>query len=302
MKTNEITNVSSIISFHKLMGLPSPEHPKISVIDLSDLQISENTNPFMFTFYAIAIKPDFKGKMRYGQSEYDFDEGMMTFVAPHQVISFQNEIQTKLSGWLMLIHPDFLWNSPLAQTIKQYDYFTYRANEALFLSDKEQKMMIDIFQTIREEYHTRIDKFSKEIITAQVELLLKYAQRFYDRQFILREKPNHLVLSRLEDFVSEYINGKQGLENGIPTVQSASAFLNISPNYLSRLLQSLTGQTTQQYLQDKLIEMAKIRLSTTGLSVSQIAYELGFEHPQSFSKLFKKKTNLTPLVFRSSFD
>jgi AraC-like DNA-binding protein len=284
------------------MGLPSPEHPKISVIDLSDLQISENTNPFMFTFYAIAIKPDFKGKMRYGQSEYDFDEGMMTFVAPHQVISFQNEIQTKLSGWLMLIHPDFLWNSPLAQTIKQYDYFTYRANEALFLSDKEQKMMIDIFQTIREEYHTRIDKFSKEIITAQVELLLKYAQRFYDRQFILREKPNHLVLSRLEDFVSEYINGKQGLENGIPTVQSASAFLNISPNYLSRLLQSLTGQTTQQYLQDKLIEMAKIRLSTTGLSVSQIAYELGFEHPQSFSKLFKKKTNLTPLVFRSSFD
>ena len=202
----------------------------------------------------------------------------------------------------MVIHPDFLWNTPLAKTIKQYEYFDYSVHEALFLSDKEETMAISIMQHIQQEYEANIDKFSQSLIIAQIELLLTYAERFYQRQFITRKITNHNILDRLEDLLTACFAGELLSKKGLPTVQSIAAALNISPNYLSGLLKAWTGQSTQQHIHDKLIQKAKERLSTTELSVSEIAYELGFEHPQSFSKLFKSKTRLSPLEFRQSFN
>ncbi|WP_317132458.1 helix-turn-helix domain-containing protein [Pseudobacter ginsenosidimutans] len=207
-----------------------------------------------------------------------------------------------LQGWMLFIHPDFLWNTPLAKKIKQYEYFSYSTNEALFLSDKEETIMNGIIDNIRYEYNANIDKFSQDVIIAQLELLFTYAQRFYERQFITRKVTNHQILSRLEMLLSEYFNSNDLISKGLPTVQFVSDSLNISPSYLRSLLKTLTGQSTQQHIHDKLIEKAKEKLSTTELSVSEIAYELGFEHLQSFSKLFRAKTKQTPSEFRQSFN
>jgi len=200
------------------------------------------------------------------------------------------------------VHPDFLWNTPLAKSLKQYEYFDYSVHEALFLSEKEEITIIGLMQNIQQEYHSNIDKFSQNVMIAQLELLLNYADRFYHRQFITRKITNHKILNRLEDMLNEYFNSDDLIKKGLPTVQHIAATLNVSPNYLSGLLKTLTGQSTQQHIHDKLIEKAKEKLSTTDLSVSEIAYELGFEHPQSFSKLFKTKTNFSPLEFRQSFN
>lgn len=301
MKTNEIKKFETIKEFHRYFGLPDPEHPHISIVSLSDMRTEECFRTFSFSFFSsIAFKKVFQGTMRYGQSTYDFDKGMMSFVAPDQIFSFQHDAKTKHSGWIILIHSEFLWNTNLAKTIKQYDFFDYSVHEALFLSEQEQQIILQIFQLIREEYHSRIDKFSKDVIIAQLELLFKYVSRFYERQFITRDKPNHLILSKLEAFVKEWYERAE--INGIPTVQLVSGYLHISPSYLSRMLQSLIGQSTQQYLQKKLIDKAKERLANADLSVSEIAYELGFEHPQSFNKLFKKHTELTPSEFKKSLN
>jgi AraC family transcriptional activator of pobA len=202
----------------------------------------------------------------------------------------------------LLIHPDYLWNTPLSKTIKQAEYFSYSVNEALHLSEKEETTITGIMQNIAHEYHSNIDKFSEGVIIAQIELLLTYADRFYQRQFITRKIANHTMLNRLEDTLTAYFNSKDLMEKGIPTVQYIAETLNVSPNYLSDLLKVLTGQNTQQHIHEKLIEKAKEKLSATNLSVSEIAYELGFAHPQSFSKLFKTKTNFSPSAFRQSFN
>ena len=206
------------------------------------------------------------------------------------------------TGWSLLIHPDFLWNTPLAQKIKQYEYFGYAVHEALHLSDKEEKMIITIMKNIQQEYQSNIDKFSQDVIIAQIELLLTYSERFYNRQFITRKISNHEILARLEKLLEEHFNDDSLSKKGLPTVQFIAENLNVSPNYLSGLLKHLTGQSTQQHIHNKLIEKAKEKLSTTNSSVSEIAYELGFEHQQSFSKLFKTKTNISPLEFRQSFN
>lgn len=304
MKNKEFQRIKTITEYHQLRGLPSPEHPLISVIDLGSISHFQlkKTISFVFDFYAIALKRNFKGKMRYGQQEYDFDEGVMSFIAPGQVFSFETDLNSELSGCLILVHPDFLWNTPLAKTIKKYEYFEYSANEALFLSEKEEKIITNIKQIIQQEYHSNIDKFSQDLIIAQLELLLIYSDRYYNRQFLTRKKSNHIIINQVEEILNKYINSDRVVENGLPTVHYISASLNVSPSYLSRLLKTLTGQSTQQHIHDKLIEIAKERLSTTDLSVSEIAYKLGFEHPQSFSKLFKTKTNLSPLEFRHSFN
>jgi len=244
------------------------------------------------------------GKMRYGQQEYDFDEGVMFFISPNQVFSIEADPHSTVqrSGWMLLVHPDFLWKTPLAKKIKQYEYFGYSVNEALFLSEKEETAMNAIIQSIQQEYHSNIDKFSQNIIISQIETLLNYAERFYHRQFITRKITNHQILDRLEALLTEHFNSDDLIEKGLPTVQYIAGALNISPKYLSSLLKVLTGQTAQQHVHEKLIEKAKEKLSTTSLSVSEIAYELGFEHSQSFSKLFKSKTSLSPLEFRRNFN
>lgn len=295
----------TISEFHKFRELPKPEHPLISVINLESVkQAPANETSLVKDFYSIALKRNFNAKIKYGQQEYDFDEGIMFFISPGQVfrIEVEKDSTLKQSGWMLLLHPDFLWNTPLAKAIKQYEYFDYSVNEALFLSEKEETTIAGIMQNIQEEYHSNIDKFSQDIIIAQLELLFNYADRFYHRQFITRKIANHNILNRLEYILAGYFNSDTLIKKGLPTVQYIADTLNVSPGYLSGLLKTLTGQSTQQHIHDKLIEKAKEKLSVTGLSVSEIAYELGFEHPQSFSKLFKTKTNLSPLEFRNTFN
>lgn len=282
-----------------------PEHPLISVVNVEAMRVLGNDDPagMVFDFYVIALKRTPNAKMRYGQQEYDFDEGILVFMAPGQVLRIELLEDTEIihTGWLLYIHPDFFWHTSLANTIKKYDFFDYSVNEALFLSEKEEAIISGILQNIRQEYHTNIDNYSHNIIIAQLELLLSYSERFYQRQFITRKITNHTILSRLETIIDGYFNDNELSGKGLPTVTYVARSLNISPGYLSGLLKVLTGKSTQQHIHDKLIEKAKEKLSTTGLSVSEIAYELGFEHPQSFSKLFKTKTSLSPLEFRQSF-
>lgn len=204
---------------------------------------------------------------------------------------------------MVAAHPSrFFWNTSATKTIKQYEYFSYSVNEALYLSEKEEETITSVLRNIEQEYHSNIDKFSQPVILAQFELLLNYADRFYHRQFITRNITNHKILTRSEEILKEYFNSDDLIEKGLPTVHDIAQSLNVSPNYLSSLLKVLTGQSTQQHIHDKLIEKAKEKLSLTNLSVSEIACDLGFEHSQSFSKLFKTKTNLSPLEFRQSFN
>ena len=228
----------------------------------------------------------------------------MFFMSPGQVFSMDMKPgETKApAGWILFIHPDFLWNTPLATNIKRYGFFDYSVNESLCLFPKEEKKTISLIRNIQQEYRANIDHFSQNIIIAHIELLLTYSERFYQRQFITRKVEHHQVLTRLEDLLNRYFNSDDLIEKGLPTVQYISDNLHISPDYLRGLLKTLTGMNTQQHIHDKLIEKAKEKLSTTALSVSEIAYALGFEHPQSFNKLFKTKTQVFPLVFRQSFN
>lgn len=298
--------IKTITEFHRFRGLPTPEHPLISIVDYAAIRhLPENNQlSWVLDFYSISLKRTSNAKMRYGQQEYDFDEGVLFFMAPGQVFSIEvnNNSPVKHSGWILLVHPDFLWGTPLAKTIRQYEYFDYSVNEALFLSEKEETIITGIIQNIQQEYHSNIDKFSQDIIIAQLGLFLNYAERFYQRQFITRKITNHSLLDRLEDILAAYFSNDDLVKKGLPTVQYVAKALNVSPGYLSGVLKLLTGQSTQQHIHDKLIEKAKEKLSTTALSVSEIAYGLGFEHPQSFSKLFKTKTSLSPLAFRQSFN
>jgi len=297
---------ASLSDAHRAFGFLKPTHPLISLISDSSerLQITRPSVPHVLGFYKISYRPKFSGKLKYGQDYYDFDEGGLLFAAPGQIVGGNNsdEEVAGCSVVSLLIHPDFLLHYPLAKKIKQYGFFSYSANEALHLSDKEKETILSIFKIIEEELNSRIDDFSQDVIISQIELLLNYANRFYRRQFITRKAANNNLLEKLEEVLNEYFNNEVSLTKGIPTVQYIAGNLNISPSYLSDMLRSLTGQNAQHLIHHKLIEKAKEKLSTTSLSVSEVAYELGFEHPQSFSKLFKTKTNLSPLEFRRSFN
>lgn len=302
---NNPIRIKTISQFHTLRGLPKPKHPLISVINFEDMEQTSGSHKqsLIFDFYMISVKRDMDHKYRYGQQDYDFDEGIMFGMAPHQVLSvMRGENGKNPSGWMIMIHPDFLWNTPMATSIKKYDFFDYSVNEALFLSEDEEIKVNQIIENIKQEYQTNIDKFSQNIIISQLETLLNYSDRFYQRQFITRHKAHHQFLEQLEILLDNYFEGNNLKEQGLPSVQYLSDEFNMSPQYMRSLLKSLTGQTTQQHIHEKLIEKAKEKLSTTNLSVSEIAYELGFEHSQSFSKLFKTKTNFSPLEFRQSFN
>jgi AraC-like DNA-binding protein len=298
---------SSLSEAHEKFGLPKPKHPLISFINNVKNPISNQGAPqgsHVLNFYKIAYKSSRPGKLKYGQGYYDFDEGGLLFAAPNQVIGNRNdanEVTGTCSLYTLLIHPDFLLNYPLAKKIKQYGFFSYSVNEALYLSEEEKNMIISIFEMIETELNSRIDDFSQDVVISQLELLLNYANRFYRRQFITRKAASNDLLLKLEDLLNQRFES-QSATHGIPTVQYLADQLNISPSYLSDMLRVLTGKSAQQHIHDKLIEKAKEMLSTTSLSVSEVAYALGFEHAQSFSKLFKTKTNLSPLAFRHSFN
>ncbi|MDO5616009.1 MAG: helix-turn-helix transcriptional regulator [Cruoricaptor ignavus] len=298
---SEIPDIKSVTEFHRLFGLPKPLHPLISVINFEevDFMLSDVWKHFVNNMYSISIKKGETGRVKYGQTEYDFDEGIMTLTAPKQVISIEKVEAVKLTGFKLLIHPDFLQGFPLAKTIREYSYFSYTNNKALFLSDKEEQIVLNLFKSIEQEYQNNIDQFSQEVIIANIELLLVHIDRYYNRQFISRKNISHDTLSKVDKLLTDHFNSEL---NQLPTVQYLANELNITSAYLSDLLKNLTGQTAQQHIHEKLIEKAKELLSTTHLSVSEIAYQLGFEFPQSFNKLFKNKTNFSPLEFRQSFN
>lgn len=305
MKKKVLHRIKTISEYHSVMGLPRPEHPLISVINYNSIELPCRAQmSLVFDFYSVSLDRDFKGKMKYGQQLGDFDEGVLFFMSPGQVFTVDVEKGNIInrSGWMLLVHPDFLWSTPLAKNIRQYEYFDYSANEALFLSEKEEAAIVGILENMAQEYQSNIDKFSQPVIIAQLELLLTYADRFYQRQFITRKIANHTVLDHLEDLLNACFMSDALAADGLPTVQYVAASLNVSPGYLSGLLKALTGRSTQQYIHDKVIANAKEKLSTTNLSVSEIAYALGFDHPQSFSRLFKAKTNFSPLEFRAGFN
>lgn len=299
-------HIPSIAQQNQLLGLTKPKHPLFSLLRFEDFpktEIEQRTK-LISDLYQIVLK---KGvpcevQVQYGQTSYDFGEGVMSFFAPKQVNIVEVGNFVPQSGWTLAIHPDFFRGYPITQKIKSYEFFDYAVNEALILSDEEQKSIENIFIQIEKEANLPIDNFSQDVIISNIDLLLTYCNRYYNRQFITRKVTNHKILVRLEKLLADYFNSDDLISKGLPTAQFVSDNLNVSASYLSRLLKTLTGQSTQQHIHDKLIDKAKEKLSTTNLSVSEIAYELGFEHSQSFSKLFKTKTKLSPLEFRQSFN
>ncbi len=302
-KENNLRRFDSLSDLHRVLGLPKPLHPMISLVNNMDNKVALDRLPdaHILNFYKISYKANLQGKFRYGQHFYDFEEGGLFFLSPGQVVTNQ-DYSGDHTGYTLLIHPDFLLTYTLLKKIRQYGFFSYAVNEALHLSEQEKLTVLSIFRIIEEELAGRIDDFSQDVIISQVELLLNYANRFYKRQFITRKAANSDLLQKLERLLDEYFSDDKSLSSGIPTVQYLSENLAVSPGYLSDMLRSLTGQNAQQHIHEKLIEIAKEKLSTTELSVSEIAYELGFEHPQSFSKLFKAKTTFSPVEFRASFN
>lgn len=296
--------VKSIAQQHQILSLPKPEHPLVSILRFEDFHIlrSESTIKFTMDFYTVTIKKNCDCKVLYGQTPYDFDEGVMSFFGPEQILNQEGDFTPPTGGWLLSFHPDFIRNYPLGQKIKKYGFFHYSMNEALILSEKEEISVENIFSIINNEYHLPIDSFSQDVIVSQLDLLFTYCNRYYTRQFVTRKTPSSDLLTKMENLLESYFSSSQITDEGLPSVTYLAEQFNMSPKYLSDTLRSLTGQSTQQHIQDKLMDQAKQILATTNLSVSEIAYKLGFEYPQSFNKLFKKKTNLSPLEFRQSFN
>lgn len=303
MKINEINSVSQ---FHQLCGLEKPMHPLVSIVCFEDFVWDEENTDFWKHYtdnlYTISIKRGMTSNIQYGQTHYDFNDGVLVVTAPKQVFGFGNvdEIKdTKVTGYKLLFHPDLLHGYPLTKNIHNYGFFSYSNNKALFLSDKEEQIILNLFQSIEQECQNNLDKFSQDVLIANIELLLVHIDRYYNRQFFTRKNISNDTLTRMEEILNIYFDTNA---NQLPTVQYIADQLNLSPIYLSDLLKNLTGLTAQQHIHERMIDKAKELLSTTNLSVSEIAYQLGFEFPQSFNKLFKKKTDQTPLEFKQSFN
>jgi AraC family transcriptional activator of pobA len=299
----KVVKLGSITEIHRLLGIPGPAHPLISLLDTRDERINLSRLPvsYVTTLYKISFINKLGGKFRYGQGFYDFDEGGMVFTAPNQIVG-STAIYKGNEGYSLIFHQDFLHGYPLAAKIKQYGFFSYASNEALHLSEQERCTVSSVFTIIQEELSNRIDDFSHEVVIAQIELLLSYARRFYKRQFLTRQAASSDLLQRLEELLDAYFKEDKPANRGLPTVQYLAEQLNYTPNYLSDMLRSLTGLNVQQHIHEKLIGRSKELLSTTTLTISEIAYQLGFEHSQSFSRLFKTKTRLSPVQFRQTFN
>jgi AraC family transcriptional activator of pobA len=299
----KVVKLASITEIHRLLGIPGPLHPLITLLDTREERVNLSRLPvsYVTTLYKISFISKLGGKFRYGQSYYDFDEGSMVFTAPNQIVG-STKIYKGNEGYSLIFHQDFLQGYPLAAKIKQYRFFSYASNEALHLSEQERRTVSTIFTIIQEELNSRIDDFSHEVVIMQIELLLSYAKRFYKRQFLTRHAADNDFLVKFEKILNGFFENKRAADHGLPTVQYLADQLNYTPDYLSDLLRSLTGLNAQQHIHERLIEKSKELLSTTTLTISEVAFSLGFEHPQSFSRLFKIKTKLSPVQFRSSLN
>ena len=286
MRENNINTINSVMQYHQICGLPKPLHPLVSVVNLEEIDFFLNEEfwrHYANNLYTISIKKGMTSKLIYGQTEFDFDDGVLVVTAPKQVISIEKLEKIELTGYKLIFHPDFLQGYPLAKTIHNYSFFSYSTNKALFLSDKEEEIVLNLFKSIEQECANNTDKFSQDVLIANIELLLVHIDRYYNRQFLTRKKISNDTLSKMEEILNRYFEAEH---TQLPTVQYIADQLNLSPTYLSDLLKNLTGLTAQQHIHEKLIEKAKELLFTSNLSVSEIAYQLGFEFPQSFNKLF----------------
>lgn len=296
--------LNSVSELHQFLNIKKPTHPLVSVVNLDDINciLPDGMNTIVYNFYTFYLKKNFDGKIKYGQQYYDFDGGIMTFFAPKQMLTIEENSSAKVEGWMIVFHPDFIQSYSLAKRIKDYGFFSYASNEALHLSDKEENIISGLLENLLVEVEAMTDTFTQDVVVSHIDLLLNYCNRFYNRQFITRKKASNDLFLKFEDLLTAYYKNDDLSVAGLPTVQYFAEQLFVSPHYLNDMLKNLTGQTTQQHIQNQLLEKAKELLTTTELSVSEVAYQLGFEYPQSFNKVFKNKTNQTPLEFRQSFN
>jgi AraC-like DNA-binding protein len=289
-------NISALM--HRL-HLPKPMHPLVALVDYDETKpdVSSAGSQFLLHFYKIAFKSKFNGQARYGPGSYDFHEGGLAFVAPNQLVELSSDLEEH-EGYALYFHPDLLSRYPLSKNIHQYGFFSYSVTEALFLSEKEKKIITAIFELIQIELGNNIDRFSQDLLVSQIELLLNHCNRFYNRQFLTRNVLHHDLIDQMNLYLNNRVAKQQTAISGLPTTQEVAAHLNVSQRYLSDMLKSLTGKTTQQHIHLRLVEKAKELLTSDLSTTAEVAYQLGFEHPQSFNKLFKQKTGLTPAAFR----
>lgn len=292
----------SIADLARRLGLPKPLHLLAGLIDYNDVRVplADAGSRFSLDFYKISFKTSFKGQVKYGQGHYDFEEGGMAFLAPHQIVTMSEEAEV-YEGYSFFFHPDLIKGYPLGQNILKYGFFGYGVSEALCLSDDEKQLVSALFKAIASELNNDTDQFSRDVLVSQIELLLNYSNRFYHRQFITRRSLYNDLIRRMNLYLTQRIGHGDSSAHGLPTVQELANYLSVTPRYLTDLLRSLTGLSAQQHIHDQLIESAKHTLSHSMLTVAEIAYGLGFEHPQSFSKLFRQKTAMSPIQFRKSF-
>lgn len=293
----------SISELMQGMGMPKPLHPLVGLVnyDVADISRENEGRSFLLDFYKISFKRNFTGRVKYGQSYYDFEEGGLAFLAPNQLVTMSDD-ERSYNGYALYFHADLIRNYQLGKNIQQYGFFSYAITEALFISNREKNIVTGLFESIAAELEHNIDRFSQDVLVSQIELLLNYSNRFYNRQFLTRKVLHHDLITKMDQYLADRFQNSNSTIKGLPTVQEVSAHLQVSPRYLSDMLKSLTGQSTQQHIHDLLIEKAKAILSSSRLSIAEIAYQLGFEHPQSFNKLFKRSTQQSPNEFRKSLN
>ena len=303
---SEILRIKSISQFHEILGLPSPDHPLISFINDTDTRDKDELDDSLFgirfstDMYTIMYKDKISGSLGYGRSSYDYQEGTMIFASPGQVFTSpkKEDLEGK-EGWTLLFHPDLLLKSSLSAKMDGYTYFSYEVSEALHLSKKEEQFIFQVVEQIKTEYAQNLDQHSQNLIISNLELMLNYCMRFYDRQFITRTNLNSDFVARFETELKAYFNSEQLIEHGIPSSNHFGNKLNMSSNYLSDLLKKETGKSFKEHVDGYIVRQAKNILLNSNQSVSEIAFNLGFEYPQSFTRMFKKKTGMSPLEYRS---
>lgn len=298
----EVFHIKSISDMHDIFGLSKPKHPLVSIIRFKNAQIKPEYHHIRCSFgmYCISQKNETDGSMGYGRNSYDFQEGSMLFIKPGQVLSYDgHQSSAEDPGWALLFHPDLIRKSELGKTIENYSFFSYDITEALHLSDEEKQSLDELVAKIEKEYQQNIDRHSQKLIISNIELLLDYCTRYYDRQFYTRTNLNKDVLTKFENLLRHYYSDKNQLTRGIPSVNYCGKELNMSPKYLSDLLKKETGKNAKTHIDDFLINKAKNHLLRSTESVSEIAYTLGFEYSQHFSKIFKAKTGMSPSEYRN---
>jgi AraC-like DNA-binding protein len=296
---SDIVKIESVTQYNTMRGV-STLHPLITVLDLSKAHPMPAKN-FNFGLYAIFLKELNCGELKYGRNQYDYQEGTLVFISPGQVLGIQPGVTSfEPKGWAVLFHPDLIKGTSLGRNIHQYSFFSYDVNEALHLSEMEKQLVIDSFNKIQYELERSIDKHSKMLIASNLELFLNYCVRFYDRQFITRETPHKGIVENFEALLISYFSSEKPQETGLPAVSYFARELNLSAKYFGDLIKKETGKTAQDYIQTKVIDLAKERIINADQSISEIAYELGFAYPQHFSRLFKQKVGMTPNAYRNS--